>query len=108
MHGRAEAIQRLQMAGHAVTLVLLETVARTFLRQLAHQPVARDLGDDRSGRDRYDERVAADHGVAIAIGVEPVAAVDGGVHRHFGQPLYRAPPGPPRGAAAAGPTDSPR
>src|SRR6202040_3244651 len=66
MHGGSEPMQRLEMLRHAVALVGFETIARAILRQLAHQPVARDLGDDRRRRDRDDQSVAADHGFAVA------------------------------------------
>ena len=98
MHRGAEPVQRLEMLGHAVALVGLETVARAILRQLAHQAVARDLGDDRGRRDRHHQPVAADHGVAVASRIEPVAAVDEHMLRHFRQRMHRARQRPQRGA----------
>src|SRR5262245_51127813 len=70
-----EPRQRSEMLGHAVALVMLEAIAGIEEAQPGHQAVARDLGDDRGGGDRGDDGVAADHGLAIAAGVDPVAAV---------------------------------
>ena len=90
--------QRREMLRHGIALVGLETVARAILRQRAHQPVARHLGDDRGRRDRQDQPVAADHGVAVAGDIEPVAAVDEHMLRRFRQRLHRARQRPQRGA----------
>ena len=87
-----------QMFRHGIALVGLETVARAIQRQRAHQPVARHLGDDRGRRDRHHDAVAADHGVAVAGRVDPVAAVDEDMLRHFRQRLHGARQRPERGA----------
>ena len=68
--------QRLEMLGHAIAHMALEAVAGMRGADLLHQPVARDLGDDRGRGDRRHERVAADHGLAIARHIDAVAAVD--------------------------------
>ena len=67
----------------------IETITRAILRELAHQAVARHLGDDRGGRDREHQPVAADHGIAVARRIEPVAAIDEHVFRHFRQRMHR-------------------
>ena len=56
--GGAEPGQRLEMLGHAVAHVALEAVAGMREAEPRHQPVARDLGDDRGRRDRGHQRVA--------------------------------------------------
>ena len=86
------------MFRHAVALVLLEAVTRAVLRQRAHQPVARHLGDDRRRRDRHHQTVAADHGLAFAGRVDPVATIDKDVPRQLRQRLHRAGQRPQRGA----------
>ena len=69
-------VQRGEMLGHAVAHVALEAVAGMRQAEPRHQPVARHLGDDRGRRDRGHERVAADHRLAVAAGIDAVAAVD--------------------------------
>ena len=86
------------MLRHGIALVLLETVARAILRQRAHQPVARHLGDDRRRRDRQHQPVAADHGVAVA-GVSSLSRPS--TNTCFGisgSALHRARQRPQRGA----------
>ena len=90
MHRGTEPVQRLQMFRHAIALVGLKAITRTILGELAHQSVTRDLGDDRRRRDREHESIAADHGIATASGIEPVASVDEHVLRHFRQRVHRA------------------
>ena len=89
MHGRAEPVERLEMFRNRVALVALETVTRAILRQRAHQPVARHLGDDGGRRNRHHDPVAADHGGAFATGGEAVAAVDEDMLRRLGQCGHR-------------------
>ena len=86
------------MLRHGIALVLLEAIARAILRQRAHQPVARHLGDDRGRRDRHHHAVAADDGIAVAGQREPVAAVDEDVLWHFRQRVHGARQRPQRGA----------
>ena len=86
------------MFRHGVALVVFEAVARAIQRQCAHQAVARHLGDDRGGGDRHDNAVAADHRIAVARGVDLVAAVDEHMFRHLGQRTDRARQRPERGA----------
>ena len=86
------------MFRHGVALVGFEAVARAIQRQCAHQAVARHLGDDRGGRDRHDNAVAADHRIAVAGHVDLVAAVDEHMLRHLGQRTDRARQRPERGA----------
>src|SRR5262245_11776122 len=64
------------MLGHAVALVMLEAVAGIEQTQPRHEPVARDFGDDGGGSDRGHDGVAADHGLAVAAGIDAVAAVN--------------------------------
>src|SRR5262249_53448849 len=71
-----ESRERSEMLGHAVTLVLLETVAGIEQSQPRHEPIARDLGHDRGSGDRGQDRIAADHGFAVAAGIDAVAAID--------------------------------
>ena len=92
--GGSEPVERLEMLGHAVALVGFEAVARTILRQRAHQPVARHLGDDRGRRDRHHQPVAADHRLAVAADVDPVAAVDEHVFGRFRQRTAPRAPAP--------------
>ena len=64
----------------------------------SHEPVARDLGDDRGGGDGGDDGIAADDGLAVAADVDPIPAVDenqSGPHR---QRLDGAGERPQRGA----------
>src|ERR1700733_11710044 len=90
MHRRTQPVERLEMLRHAVALVRLKAIARAFLRQRARQTITCHLGDDGGGGNRYDDAVAADHGVAVAGRIEPVAAVDEDVLRRFRQTLDRA------------------
>ena len=97
MDGRAEPVQRAEMLRHAVAHVALEAVAGMRRAEPHHQPVARDLGDDRGGGNRQHQRVAGDDRLAVAAGVDPVAAVDEhqlGPHR---QRPHRARQRPERG-----------
>jgi hypothetical protein len=96
--GRAESRQGGAMFGHAVALVLLEAVAGMRGAEARHQPVARDLGDDRRRRDRGDQPVAADHRLAVAAAVDAVAAVDEHEARPDRQRRHRARQRPQRGA----------
>ena len=98
MDARAQPVQRLAMFRHRVALVAFEAVARAIQRQRAHQAVARHLGDDRCRRDRHHDAVAADHRVAVAGRVDPVAAVDEDMLRHLGQRAHGARQRPERGA----------
>ena len=63
---RPERGERAEVLGHAVAHVALEAVARMGGADLHHQAVARHLGDDRGGRDREHQRVAAHHRLAVA------------------------------------------
>ena len=56
----AERAQRSEVLGRAVALVLREPVAGKTRVVLAHHPVARHLGQDRSGRDTEALAVATD------------------------------------------------
>ncbi len=89
MHRGTEAVQCGEMLGYAIAFVRLETITGAILRQFAHQAVARNLGDDRGRRDREHQPVAADHGIALAGRIEPVAAIDEHVLGHFGQRMHR-------------------
>ena len=100
MDGRAEPVQRLEMLRHAVAHVALEAVAGMRERQPHHQPVARDLGDDRGRRDRRHQRVAGDHRLAVAAAVDAVAAVD--EHELAAAPAAPAPRAPAPTARRAG------
>ena len=71
-----EPVERGEMLGHAVAHVALKAVAGMGGAEAGHQAVARHLGDDRGGGDRGHEAVAADHRLAIAAGIDAVAAVD--------------------------------
>ena len=68
--------QGLEMLRHRIAHMALEAVAGMRGADLLHQPVARHLGDDRRRGDRRDQRVAADHGLAIAGHVDAIAAID--------------------------------
>jgi len=90
MHRGSEPVQRLKMLRHGIALVRLEAITWAILRQLAHQAVARDFGDDRGRRDRENQTVAADHRFAAAGGIEPVAAIDEHMFRQVRQRMHRA------------------
>ena len=98
MDGRPEPRERREMLGHAVAHVALEAVAGMGQAQPPHQPVARHLGDDRGGGDRGDDGVAADHRLAVAAGLDAVAAVDEDEPRLDRQRRDRARQRPQRGA----------
>ena len=76
MNRRPESVERGEMLGDAVAHMALEAVAGMRGAEADHQAVAGHLGDDRGGRDRGDKAVAADHCLAVAAGVDAVAAVD--------------------------------
>ena len=76
--GGAKPRERPEMLGYAVALVALEAVTGIEHSQSGHQPVARDLGDDRGGGYRGDDGVAADHGLAVAGGIDAIATI----HEH--------------------------
>src|SRR5271170_2565761 len=76
MDGRAEPVERGKMFGHAVAHVALKAVARMRGAETGHQPVARDLGYDGRRCDRSNQAIAADDRLAIAAGIDAVAAVD--------------------------------
>src|SRR5437762_3123456 len=76
MNGRTEPVQRIEMFRHAIAHMPFEAIARMRGAEAGHQPVAGDLGDDRGGSDRDNEPVAADHRLAIAAGIDAVAAID--------------------------------
>src|SRR5207248_5173338 len=94
--------------GHAVALVVLETVAGIEQPQSRHEPVTRDLGHDRGGRDRGEDRITADHGLAVASSVAAVTAVN----EHELRPHRQACDGtcerPKRGPQNVVPVDPPR
>ncbi len=87
------------MLRHAVAHVALEPVARMGGAEPRHEPIAGHLGDDRGRRDRGDKAVAADHGLAFAGDVDPVAAVDEHELRLDRQCRDRARQRPERGVA---------
>ena len=64
------------MLGHAVAHMALEAVAGMGGADLHHQAVAHHLGDDRCGGDGEHEGIPRDHRLAIAAGIDLVAAVD--------------------------------
>ena len=88
---RAVREQRFVMRLGLVALVLFKAVLRVLLRELPHQPVTGDLGDDGRRRDGRDLRVARHH--ALVRQVKPLRAV--AVHvdeiRRSGQTVYRLP-----------------
>lgn len=45
----------------AVAFVLAETILRKLRAKLTHNPIARHLGDDARGRDRFAVAIAVDH-----------------------------------------------
>jgi len=59
MNRRTEPAQSGKMLGHAVTHMALEAVARMRRAEARHEAIARHLGDNRGGRDRSDEPIAA-------------------------------------------------
>ena len=86
---RTEPVQRFEMFGHAVAHVPFEAIARMRGAKAGHQPVARDLGDNRSGGDRGDQTVAADNGLTIAAGIDAIAAIDKDERRLHRQRRHR-------------------
>ena len=76
----------------------LEAVAGVRQAEPRHQPVARDLGDDRGGGDRGDQRIAGHHRLAVAAAVDLLVAVDEHQLRPARQRLDRARQRPQRGA----------
>src|SRR5476649_386024 len=76
MRGGPEPAERRKMLRHAIALVALEAVAGVHRADACHQPVARDLGDDRGCGNGEQERVAADDSAALAVDVDAVAAID--------------------------------
>src|SRR5688500_237595 len=75
----AQLAQRLAVIDRRVAAVVLPAVARVLRREALHEPVARDLRDDRRGRDRERLYVALDD-LGVAAGregrVEDALAVD--------------------------------
>src|SRR5580704_4838152 len=63
------------MFRHAVALVMLKAIAGIMQAQSRHQAVAGHLRHDRSSCNRGDDCVATYDGLAIAIDIDPVAAV---------------------------------
>ena len=90
MNRRAEPVERGEMLGHAVAHMALETVAGMRGAETSHEPVARDFGDDRGGGNRSHKPVAADHRLAVASHIDPVAAVDKDEPRLDRQRCHRA------------------
>ena len=58
---RAVFLEHLQMLGRAVTFVRIEAIHQIFLMHLTHDPVPRDFGHDRCGRDGFHQPVSAYH-----------------------------------------------
>ena len=58
---RAELVKGALVIGCRVPTVRVEAVARVALVLPRHQRITRDLGDDRGGGNRGDERVAVDY-----------------------------------------------
>jgi hypothetical protein len=90
MNRRPEPVERLKVIGHAVTFMRLKSVAGAPLGQRTHQAIARHFCDDRCRGDRNDDPVAANHRIAVAGGIQPVAAIDEDMPWHFRQALHRA------------------
>src|ERR1700691_4696001 len=65
MDRRTEPVERGEMFGHAVAHVALEAITRMGGAETGHEAVARDFGDDRGGRDRRHQAVAADDGLTV-------------------------------------------
>jgi hypothetical protein len=61
MAGDAESADRLAVLLRRVSDIGLPAIAGIARRQTAHDPIARDLGDDRGRGDREAERVAFDN-----------------------------------------------
>jgi len=76
MAGDTKAADRLTMGLGRISDVGLPTVAGVAGCEPAHDPVARHLGDDRSGGDREAERIAFDDGLHLAIDRRSDAAVN--------------------------------
>src|SRR6516165_6376919 len=62
MAGNAQPANPLAMFGCRVPDIGFPAVSRITRRQSAHDPIARDLGDDRSSRDRKAESIALNNG----------------------------------------------
>ena len=73
--------------GGDVADVLLEPELRVVRGDALHEPVTRDLGDDRGGRDRGAAPVAADHGAMRACAARDAEAVG---HAHVRLGVERA------------------
>src|ERR1700730_19340483 len=63
------------MFRHAVALVMLKAIAGIMQAQSRHQAVAGHLRHDRSSCNRGDDCIATYDGLAIAMDIDPVAAV---------------------------------
>ena len=89
---RAEPVERGKVFRHAVAHVPLEPIAGMRRAETRHQTIARHLGDDRGGGDRSHQAVAADHRLAVAAGIDAVAAIDENqARRSPATPAPRAP-----------------
>ena len=74
--GRSEPRQGIEVLGHAVTHMALESIARMRQAEPRHQAVARHLGDNRGSRDRRHKGVTADNRIAVASDSDAIAAID--------------------------------
>ena len=83
-----ETSDRLDVLGGAVALVDLEPVLRMRKRVLAHELIARDLGDDRRRGDRGDLGVAL-HDRGLLLDDAQGQAVDDDVVRSAAEPAER-------------------
>jgi hypothetical protein len=99
MHRRRPALaDDCRVGRRDVADVLREPVRRIERVQPPHQPIARDLRDDRRGRDRSALRVAVDDREVRGSGLSEAEAVD---ETRLGRGRERAEHGPKAGEVRA-------
>src|ERR1700719_757976 len=98
------------MFRHAVALVMLKAIAGIMQAQSRHQAVAGHLRHDRSSCNRGDDCIAAYDGLAIAMDIDPVAAIheyELRLHRQCGNSAGTRSVSSMTAAATTGPANGP-
>ncbi len=85
MRGAAVHGEAMEMVFGAITLVAIPGINGMPLVQSDHQPVARDLGDDRGRGDGNRDAVATDQGLAWTGQSGGIITIDQGKDRRSGQ-----------------------
>ena len=89
LNAGAKFIERCMMGWRAIAFMAGKAITRKFIVKRHHDPVARHLGDDRSGSDGKAACVTGDNGLNFAGKFRGAVAVNQSIVRRFVEILHR-------------------